>query len=27
VTKVVYNQKLPADFWNVDEIAHHTKGK
>ena len=27
VTKVVYNQKLPADFWNVDEIARHTKGK
>lgn len=26
VTKVVYNQKLPADFWNVDEAAHHIKG-
>lgn len=27
VTKVAYNQKLPPDFWNVDQVAQHTKGK
>lgn len=27
VTQVKYNQKLPADFWDVDETAHHLKGK
>lgn len=27
ITKVRYNQDLPADFWNVDEAARHTKGK
>lgn len=27
VTRVRYNQKLPAGFWDVDEVARHTKGK
>lgn len=25
VTKVAYNQNLPADFWDVDDAAHHIK--
>lgn len=27
ITKVEYNRDLPADFWNVDEIAHKIKKK
>jgi len=23
VTRVKYNQNLPADFWNPDDAAHH----
>lgn len=26
ITQVRYNQKLPPDFWNVDVVAHRTKG-
>ncbi len=27
ITLVRYNQKLPAGFWDVDQVARHTKGK
>jgi hypothetical protein len=27
VTKVIYNQQLPPDFWDVDAVARHIKKK